>query len=122
MPKGRECGVNCLQATDLGIVSHLHGLKSGKRRLRNLVHVKSTIDVAGHLVIWPFWSRIYSTTLGFEHFECLRTKLTEVSMRRPKSGASPWISSNVLVSEMQDPEEYYHTQVLRNTRRYLRRA
>ena len=108
-----------LQASDLGIVSHFaktHGLlksgeriESGSRRLGNLAHVKSTIDVAGHLVqtvIWPH--ALFGTKfipLGFEHF-----------------GASPWIACNVLVTELQDPEEYYHTQVLRNTRRYLCRA
>ena len=43
-------------------------------------------------------------------------------MRRPKSGASPWIARNTLVEQMQDPEEYYHTRVLQNTRRFLLRA
>ena len=125
-----------LQATDLGIVSHfakIHGLlesgeriESGIRRLKHLTYIKSTIDVIGHLVqtvIWPhalFGSEFMP--LGYEHFERLRTKLTEVLMRRPKSGASPWISCNALVERMQDPEEYYHTRVLQNARRYLVRA
>ena len=60
--------------------------------------------------------------LGHEHFERIRTKLTEVMMRRSKSGASPWIACNVLVEEMQDPEEYYHIRVLQNSRRFLLRA
>ena len=122
-----------LQATDLGVVSHFaktHGLlksgeriESGIRRLGNLVHVKSTIEDLVQTVIWPhalFGAEFIP--LGLEHFERLRTKLTEVLMRRPKSGASPWIACNVLVNELQDPEEYYHLQVLRNTRRYLCRA
>ena len=125
-----------LQATDLGIVCHFaksHGLlkageriESGMRRLGNLIHVRSSIDVAGHLVqtvIWPhalFGAEFLP--LGYEHFERIRTKLTEVMMRRPKSGASPWIACNVLVEEMQDPEEYYHIRVLQNNRRFLLRA
>ena len=125
-----------LQATDPGIVSHFaktHGLlKSGERiengirRLKNLTHIKSTIEVIGHLVqtvIWPhalFGAEFLP--LGYEHFERLRTKLTEVLMRRPKSGASPWISCNALIERMQDPEEYFHTCVVRNARRYLVRA
>ena len=125
-----------LQATDLGIVSHFaktHGLlksgeriESGIRRLKNLTHIKSTIDVVGHLVqtvIWPhalFGAEFMP--LGYEHFERLRTKLTEVLMRRPKSGASPWISCNVLIERMQDPEEYFHTRVVQNARRYLVRT
>ena len=125
-----------LQATDLGIVCNFaksrrllkigERIESGIRRLGNLSHIKSTIDVAGHLVqtvIWPhalFGAEF--TPLGYEHFERLRTKLTEVMMRRLKSGASPWIACNTLVEQMQDPEEYYHTRVLQNTRRFLLRA
>ena len=74
-------------------------------------------------VIWPhalFGAEFLP--LGYEHFERLRTKLTEVLMRRPKSGASPWISCNALIERMQDPEEYFHTSVVRNARRYLVRA
>ena len=89
-----------------------HGLlKSGERiengilGLGNLVHVKSTIQVAGHLVQ-----------------TVIRTKFTDVLMRRPKSGASPWIACNVLVNKLSDPEEDYHTQVLRNTKRHFCRA
>ena len=113
-------------AKSRGLLKIGERIESGIRRLGNLTHIKSTIDVAGHLVqtvIWPhapFGAEF--NPLGYEHFERIRTKLTEVMMRRPKSGASPWIACNTLVEQMQDPEEYYHTRVLQNTRRFLLRA
>ena len=82
----------------LGSCKDSRAIESGIRKLKNLAHIKSAIDVIGHrvqTVIWPhglFGSEFMP--LGFEYFERLRTKLTEVLMRRPKS--APWISCNVL--------------------------
>ena len=63
-----------LQATDLGIVSHFaksrgllkigERIESGIRRLGNLTHIKSTIDVAGHLVQTVIWTH-YSEQNSF---------------------------------------------------------
>ena len=64
-------------------------------------------------------SILWVSPLGYHHFEDLRTKCTRAMLNQPESHASPWLTTNVLSTRLQDPEELVHIMMWRNLKRYL---